>query len=77
MAVSYEEAYALAMRLPVEERLRLVQQLEESIPAPATAEYDAAWRDEVARRRAAVESGAMALKEGDAVAAELRRIVGK
>jgi putative addiction module component (TIGR02574 family) len=64
-----------AMRLPPDERERLVDALLESLNAPAAAELDAAWTAEIERRLAAYDRGEVEALSADEVFAKARAIV--
>jgi putative addiction module component (TIGR02574 family) len=56
----------------------LVDRLAESIHASgANPAIDQAWKQEVRRRLAEIDSGAVDLIEGEKVSAEVRKIVGR
>ena len=60
--------------LPVEDRVRLVDQLLESLNEPASAELDAAWEMEIERRLSEYDSGAIQAVDAEEVFAKARLI---
>jgi putative addiction module component (TIGR02574 family) len=71
----HDDVAELAQRgkaLPAEERSRLVDLLLESLDEASLTEVAAAWDDEIERRLAAFDSGAMASVDGEDVLAKAR-----
>ncbi|MFT5028816.1 MAG: putative addiction module component (TIGR02574 family) [Candidatus Binatia bacterium] len=64
---------AEALRLPVAERVRLVESLMDSLDDDATKEIDAAWAEEAESRLAAVRSGKLKTVDGPSSLAEARK----
>lgn len=58
MNARVDELLTLALRLPTEERSALVIALLDSIEGSADPSITEAWREEIARRRQALKSGA-------------------
>jgi putative addiction module component (TIGR02574 family) len=72
-----ESAAELAMKgkqLPREERERLVDALLESLNEPASLQLDAAWEEEIGRRLAAYDRGAVVALSGEEVFVKARAI---
>jgi hypothetical protein len=71
-----EELLAMARRLPREERLRIAEELQRDEGAhsssEASAEVEAAWRDEVLRRVRRFLDGETTMLDGEAVYQRLR-----
>ena len=65
-----------ALALPEEERLYVIEALQESLTIESQESIDAAWRDEVARRVRSIENGEAVLLDGDAVLRELKSKYG-
>lgn len=61
-----------ALAMPVEERLRLVDALLESLNAPASEEIDRQWKEEAERRVSEIQAGEARLLDGEEVFARLR-----
>ena len=70
MPEAAEKVRSEALRLPLHERARLAEELIASLDEDA--EVDAAWAQEIQRRIAEVESGAVELVDADEVMARLR-----
>ena len=70
MAMSKERVIAEALRLPLHERARLAEELITSLDEDA--ELEAAWLEEVERRREEVASGKVQLVDADEVVNRLR-----
>jgi putative addiction module component (TIGR02574 family) len=60
-----------ALALPEEDRLYLVEALQESLPSESQEEIDAAWKDELARRIQSIDDGTAVLHDGETVLREL------
>jgi len=66
-----------ALALPEEDRVYLVEALQESIePVESQEEVDAAWREEIVRRVKSIEDGTAVLLDGDEVMHELKSKYG-
>lgn len=74
MSTTVEELASQAIALSAEDRARLADLLLASLPAEEDPDVEAAWEQEVARRVAAVESGAAPLIPAEDVHAEARKI---
>jgi len=61
-------------QLPPADRERLVEGLLESLNAPEVAALDASWEQEVGRRLAEYDSGAVQAIDADVVFAKARKI---
>lgn len=64
------------LALPEEDRLYLVEAIQESLPADSQEAIDAAWEDEIARRTKSIEDGTAVLLDGDQVMRELKSKYG-
>ena len=61
-----------ALTLPEEDRLYLVEALQESLePVESQEEVDAAWQQEIERRVKSIEDGTAVLRDGETVFREL------
>ena len=75
--LSLEEIVREVRRLPRERAVELFDRLlVENLVVPDS-EIDAAWKEEIHRRIAEIESGREPGVDGDEVMAELRKIVGR
>ncbi|MFO1296921.1 MAG: addiction module protein [Rubrivivax sp.] len=74
MSTTVEELATQAIALSAEDRARLADLLLASLPAEDDPDVEAAWDREIARRVAAVESGAAQLVPAEDVHAEARKI---
>jgi putative addiction module component (TIGR02574 family) len=63
-------------QLPPADRERLVEGLLESLNAPEVATLDASWEQEIERRLAEYDSGAVQAIDADVVFAKARKIAG-
>jgi len=61
-----------ALKLPPDERALLGAEILDSVHDEPPEEVEAAWRDEIKRRIAEIESGQVELLDGEAVLRELR-----
>ncbi len=64
-----------ALALPEEDRLYLVEALQESLPAESQAEIDAAWKDELVRRARSIQDGSAVLVGIEDVDRELSAVL--
>ncbi|MGH8645998.1 MAG: addiction module protein [Gammaproteobacteria bacterium] len=76
MSSTLAELKEQAARLSEAERAELALSLIESLDGPADEDVEEAWRIEIERRIAQVESGEVQLIPGDEVFARLRRRLG-
>ncbi len=76
MSGTLAELKEQAARLSEAERAELALSLIESLDGPADEDVEDAWRIEIERRIAQVESGEVQLIPGDEVFARLRRRLG-
>ena len=77
MPMSVEQIVSEARHLPREQAVELFDRLlAENLVVPDP-EIDAAWKQEIQRRIAQIESGREPGVDGDEVMAELRKIVGR
>lgn len=76
MSSTLAELKEQAAQLPERERAELALSLIESLDEPADEDVEEAWRIEIERRVAQVESGEVQLIPGDEVFARLRRRLG-
>jgi hypothetical protein len=77
MAMTVEQLVYEARQLPREQAAELFDRLLMETFAQPDPEVDAAWRQEIRRRIADIESGCEPGADGDEVMAELRKIVGR
>ena len=77
MPMSVEQIVSEARRLPREQAAELFDRLLVEAVATPDPEVDAAWKQEIRRRIAEIESGGESGVDGDKVMAELRQIVGR
>lgn len=75
MPTVVEELSARAKTLPVEDRARLAEELLDSLHEGEDADADAAWDDEIERRVAEIEAGAVELVPAEDVHAQARRLI--
>lgn len=75
MSSLVEELSARAKALSAEDRARLAEELLESLQGEADADAEAAWDQEIERRVAEIESGAVRLIAAEEVHAEARRLI--
>ena len=73
MADLVAELSARALGLAPEDRARLAEELLASLESDQAPEVDAAWDEEIRRRIAEVESGAVKLLPAEEVFARVRR----
>ncbi len=77
MPMSVEQIVSEARRLPREQAAELFDRLLVETVATPDPEIDLAWKQEIRRRIADIESGREDGVDGDKVMAELRQIVGR
>lgn len=77
MSLSVEQIVREVRQLPTEQAAELFDRLLVETFAQPDPGIDAAWRQEVRRRIADIESGREPGVDGDEVMAELRKIVGR
>ena len=77
MAMSVEQIVSEARQLPREQAAELFDRLLMETFTTPDPETDAAWKQEIQRRIADIESGRERGIDGDEVMAELRKIVGR
>jgi putative addiction module component (TIGR02574 family) len=66
------------LALPEEDRLYLVEALQDSLePVGSQEEVDAAWKDEISRRMTSIENGTAILHDGETVLRELMAKYGR
>lgn len=75
MSTLVEELSVRAKTLPAEDRVRLVEELLDSLQGEPDAEAEGAWDREIERRVAEIESGAAKLVPAEEVHAEARRLI--
>jgi len=75
MSALVEELSVRAKALPAEDRARLAEELLDSLAGESDDGADAAWDQEIARRVAEIESGAVQLIASADVHAEARRLI--
>jgi putative addiction module component (TIGR02574 family) len=64
-----------ALALPEEDRLYLVEALQESLPVESQADIDSAWQDEIVRRVRSIKDGTAVLVDIDAVDREISKVL--
>ena len=74
--MSVEEIVNETRALPAERVEELVARLNQNLDGADENGIDEAWRKEVRRRLAEVDSGAVQLKDGEEVSKRIRRIAG-
>lgn len=74
MSTLFDELFAKAKNLPVEERAQLAQELLESVERESDPEVQAAWEGEIASRIAKYERGEANLIPAEEVFAAARRL---
>jgi putative addiction module component (TIGR02574 family) len=67
----YESILSAASELPVANRLRLIDELVASVPDDQSPSLAEAWLEEIQRRSAEIESGAVQTESWDAVRSRL------
>ena len=77
MATAVDELYEKASHLAPAERATLAGLLVDTLEGAIDPEIERAWRQEVAKRIAELDSGAVKTVPGDEVRAKLRNIVGE
>ncbi len=70
-----EELSAQAKRLPRKDRARLAEELLDSLREVADPDAEAAWKREIERRVAEIDSGAVDLIPAEEVRAEALRLI--
>ena len=68
---SFESVLSAAFQLPVDERLRLIDELASSVPDDQPPQLSEAWLREIDRRSAEIDSGAVATEEWADIRARL------
>jgi putative addiction module component (TIGR02574 family) len=76
MTAKFSEISQAALALSLEEKLELASQLVAGAVAEAPSGYEAAWNDEVRRRREDVRTGKVKLVSSDEVEKSLDRLLG-
>jgi hypothetical protein len=76
MAITLEQIVEETRHWPAEKLGELVDRLTQELN-PADPEAEIAWKKEARRRLAEIENGSVQPLEGKAVAAQIRRIVGR
>lgn len=67
----YQTIFSDASRLPVDERLRLIDDLAASVPDDQPPTLSEEWRNEIRRRSDEIESGAVQTESWEAIRARL------
>jgi putative addiction module component (TIGR02574 family) len=67
----YQSILSAASELPVADRLRLIDELAASVPDDQTPSLAEAWLEEIHRRSAEIESGAVPTESWDVVRSRL------
>jgi putative addiction module component (TIGR02574 family) len=74
--LSYETLLADAARLPVADRIQLVEALWDTVPADSLPPLSDEWREELRRRSAEYDSGSVRTVPWEQVRAEALRRIG-
>ena len=77
MATAVDDLYEQASHLPPSERAALAGLLVDTLEGAIDPDIERAWRQEVAKRVAELDSGTVKTVPGDEVRAKLRNIVGE
>lgn len=77
MTQETEQVLTDALRLDADARALIAETLLESLDGESDAEVSEAWRTEILRRAAALDSGAVTALDGDQVMRELRAKYGR
>ena len=77
MSMTVEQIVREVRHLPREQAAELFDRLLVETVARPDSEVDAAWKREISRRIAEIESGRETGVDGDEIMAELRQIVGR
>ena len=72
----YAELFSAASQLPLDERIRLIDELTDTIPEPEPGSLSPEWLEEIERRSAEIDSGAVETIPWETVRADLFRRVG-
>ena len=72
----YAELYTAAAQLPLDQRLRLIDELTDTIPELEAGDLSPEWLAEINRRSAEIESGAVETVAWETVREDLFRRVG-
>ncbi len=72
----YSELFSAASQLPLEERVRLIDELTDTIPDLEPGALSPEWLEEIERRSDEIESGAVDTVPWETVRADLFRRVG-
>ncbi len=73
---SYESLLADASRLPVVDRIQLIEALWDTVPADSLPPLTDEWREEIKRRSAEYESGSVQTVPWEQIRADALRRVG-
>jgi putative addiction module component (TIGR02574 family) len=68
---NYESVRSAASQLPVDERLRLIDELASSVPDDRPPQLSDTWLREIARRSNEIDSGAVATEDWSDIRARL------
>jgi putative addiction module component (TIGR02574 family) len=63
----YSDVFSAASQLPVDERMRLIDELYDTIPELSNAELSAEWMAEIERRSAEIDAGSAKLEDWEDV----------
>ncbi len=67
----YSELFSAASQLTVEERMRLIDELTDTIPDPEPGDLSPEWLEEIDRRSDEIQSGAVVTVPWEAVRADV------
>jgi putative addiction module component (TIGR02574 family) len=74
--LNYESLFADASRLPVADRIQLIEALWDTVPADSLPPLSDEWLEEVRRRSAEYESGSVQTAPWEQIRADALRRVG-
>ena len=74
--LNYESLLADASRLPVADRIQLIEALWDTVPADSLPPLSDEWREEIRRRSAEYESGSVQTVPWEQIRADALRRVG-
>jgi putative addiction module component (TIGR02574 family) len=74
--LTYESLLADASRLPVADRIQLIEALWDTVPVDSLPPLSDEWRDEIKRRSAEYESGSVRTVPWEQIRADALRRVG-
>ncbi len=72
----YQTVFSAASKLPISERLRLIDELSSSVPDDAPPSLSDEWLEEIDRRSAEIDTGAVSTEAWSSVRERLMRKFG-